>query len=282
METTEPVLVPSPKQKNKLTLKTFKHIKCYPVVEEFTCLFTQYSWICSAVDSIHHTLTSVLKFLSKFGFIVACWNYIDSTLDSVLCFVDKTIPFIATFSFASTWKWLVDYYTSLIAKINSKCKTISNSLHPKISAILKYFDPILKVTNGYYECILNFVLPDTDIVKVDTKTDKLYETSEFDRMLDLMSQTYTRINLTASSVSKLPSHVSSTYRNELKETKSATQAVSKTTRKLSNDAYNTIKPTIDKVVSYTANTAKVAADKITEPLINVTESVAAASGVEVH
>lgn len=282
MNTTTPLLVPSPESKNKLTLKTYKHIFSYPVVKEVTGLFTQYSWISSTVQSVQDFLMSVLAFLSGLGIIVACWNYIDSTLDSSLDFFDKNVPFVANFSFVSLWKTVVNYCNSLIAAVNARFNAVVKSLQPRIHAIIKSFDPILKVTNDYYEYILNSILPNTLLIKVDSKFGKLHESTEFDRMLHLMNQTFTRINLTASNVSKLPSHVSNTYRNELKETKSTTQAVSKTTRKLSNDAYNTIKPTIDKVYNYTANTANGAAEKITEPIINVTESVAAATGVEVH
>jgi hypothetical protein len=267
---------------NKLELKTSKHFLSYPSVKEFVNLVTYFEWTKIIVNTISNALLSSLIFLSKYEIIVSYWNYFDSTFDYWLNSFDNRFPIFKKFSFNSILNFLKDYYNSLISSIKNRYSSLSKSLQPRVNSIIKSCDPVLKVSNDYYEYVLNLILPDSTKITAESKIDKVAETTEYDRMLDLLSQTYSRIHLTASNVSKLPSHVSTTYHNELKETKSTTQAVSKTTRKLSNDAYNSIKPTIEKVVGLTSSTT----DKITEPLIDVTEkiasNVAAATGVEVH
>lgn len=267
---------------NKFKLNTTRHFLSYPAVKEFVSLFIYFEWTKLTIDTISNGLLSALIFLSRYEFLVSYSNYFDSTFDNWLNSFDNMFPFFQKISFGSILNFLRDYYNSLILSIKNRFSSLSKSLQPRVNSIIKSCDPILKVSNDYYEYVLNLILPDSTKTTAQAKIDKVAETTEYDRMLDLLSQTYSRIHLTASNVSKLPSHVSTTYHNELKETKSTTQAVSKTTRKLSNDAYNSIKPTIEKVVGLTSSTT----DKITEPLIDVTEkiasNVAAATGVEVH
>lgn len=269
-------------KKQKLNLKAYHHVASYPVLEETADYAVSFSFVKLLADQASSTLHQLLAYLSSFELVVSYWNYIDATLEGWLSSLDGRIPILKSASFQSAYKGVQDYYNSIIASISAKLSSLSKSVQPAADRVIKFFDPVLKVTNDYYEYVLNLILPYSKQLEADLKEAPETVRTQYQRTLSLFGETYHRLSSTASNVSKIPSHVTTTYKNELKESTSTTQAVSKTTRKLSNDAYQTIKPTLDRVVGVGNNAATSTIDKV-EPVVGeLKDSIAHATGVEVH
>lgn len=265
--------------KKKLNLRAYHHVMDYPIVKEVSDFSTSFSFVKLFCNQISSLLNQILSYLSSFELIVSYGNLVDSILDGWLKVLDENVPFVKTFSFSSS-------YQSFSNSINSNYQAVSKTVQPYFDSVVKFFDPVLKVTNDYYEYILNLILPYSKVVEKEIQEGEVIIETQYHRMLKLIGETYNRMHSTASNVSKIPSHVSTTYRNELKESNSTTQAVSNTTRKLSTDAYQTIKPTLDRVVGVTSTTTTKVSDEVVdkvEPVVaELKESVAHATGVEVH
>lgn len=269
-------------KKQKLNLKAYHHVASYPVLEETADFLVSFSFVKLLADQTSSMLHQLLAYLSSFELVVSYWNYIDSTLEGWLSSLDSRFPILKSASFQSVYKGIQDYYNSLIASISARLSSLAKSVQPVVDRVTKFFDPVLKVTNDYYEYVLNLILPYSKQLEKDIKETPETVRAQYQRTLSLFGETYHRIYSTASNVSKIPSHVTTTYKNELKESTSTTQAVSKTTRKLSNDAYQTIKPTLDRVVGVGNNAATTTIDKV-EPVVGeLKDSIAHATGVEVH
>ncbi|KAG0674527.1 hypothetical protein C6P40_002169 [Pichia californica] len=277
-------------KKTQLSLTAVNHVRNYPFYIEIHNLLISITFIKLLFDQISNFASMLLSYISSFELIVFYWNYIDSFLNSLLDNLDSRVPILKTFSFKSLNKSIQNSYTSFISNINSRYESISKSLQPRIDSIYKFLDPILKLTNDYYEYILNLILPYSQTVSKEIDEGSKTIQNEYQRMLSLFKETYNRIYSTASNVSKIPTHVTNTYKNESKESTSTSQAVAKTTRKLSNDAYQSIKPTLDRVVGVT-NSSLNEVSKVSEANIQKIEPVFSeikdsitdtATGVEVH
>lgn len=263
-------------------LKTYRHISNYPFVQEFSALLTSITILNSLLTIVKGYINLALQNLSKYQIFTTYANSLDTTLDSWLSFFDQKLPFMSNFSFGKHYHDLQQYCYEVVASLNSRYLSLRKSLESVFESSLKKLEPILRLTNNYYESILNFILPMSPTSKTEAIVGKITESSEIDRMKNLSLETYKRLQLTASNVSKLPVHVSDTYKKELENEKSATKAVTSTTRKLSNDAYQTIKPTIEKVVSLTKSTTEEAKNPILDFSEEVIHNAATATGVEVH
>lgn len=269
-------------KKQKLSLKTYHHVAAYPIVKEVANFAVSFSFIKLLSEQLSSFLHLVLAYLSSFELVVSYWNYLDSVFVGWLDALDARVPILKSASFEALYKWFQNHYNSFIAGINARLDSISKSLQPILDRISKFFDPILKITNDYYEYVLNLILPYSKQLEAEIKETPETVRTQYQRTLTLFVDTYNRIYSTASNVSKIPSHVTSTYKDGLNESNSTTEAVSKTTRKLSNDAYQAIKPTLDRVVGVTSNTANNTIDKV-EPVVGeLKDSIAHATGVEVH
>lgn len=268
---------------SKLHFTAIDHLNSYPAIDEIKSFILSWSVSSLIFNSISTYIKNLLSFLSQFEIFISYWNYLDSLLNSTFSLIDSRFSFIKNFSFISTYK-------SLIKLFNDNLNSLLNVTRQPFNNFIKYFDPILKISNDYYESLLNLIFPTSAFTDFKTKLKIITnEQNQFQRLLNLLDETFNRINLTVTTVSKIPSHVSNVYQNELKETKSTTQAVSKTTRKLSNDAFQTIKPTFEKVskaVNLTNNNINSNIDKVTEPLIEIKDNIqnefSNVTGVEVH
>lgn len=250
----------------------------------------------AVINFLWNYISSTLNWASQYELFASYWNYADALADSVLTRLDSALPALKTVSVVGTYHALNQTFTDSFHKLSA-------ALSGPVNSVAKFFDPVLKLTNDYYETVLNLVFPPSTTQKVVSAVgldEPSTSSTELQRGWALLGETYNRLYSAAANVSQLPNHVSTMYQNELKETKSATQAVQKTTRKLSNDAYATIKPTFDKVVGLTTSTASEAskkaaekaaevvgaAERAAEPLVemkdNIAANVASATGVEVH
>lgn len=243
--------------------KTYQHLINYPAVKEITSWLSQWEILKFALTTLNTYIYSVINYISSFEVLASYWTQFDLLLDGWLNSFDRSFPNIAKFSYANT-------YHSIVKRVNKRLANLNKTL----GSILKYFDPVFKYTNDYYEYILNLVLPS------DSKLNLNSEYFEYQRGWALINETYNRIHNAASNVSKIPTHVTETYKNEAKETKSTTEAVTNTTKKLSNDAYQSIKPTFDRVIGL--NAASNPLEDLSEIKDNVAKDIAKATGVEVH
>ena len=274
----------------KITAAT--HIGAYPLIQEAYAVATYLDSAKAVINFLWNYISSTLNWASQYELFASYWNYADALADSVLTRLDSALPALKTVSVVGTYHALIQTFTDSLHKLSA-------ALSGPVNSVAQFFDPVLKLTNDYYETVLNLVFPPTTTQKVVSAVgldEPSTSNTELQRGWALLGETYNRLYSAAANVSQLPNHVSTMYQNELKETKSATQAVQKTTRKLSNDAYATIKPTFDKVVGLTTSTASEAskkaaevvgaAERAAEPLVemkdNIAANVASATGVEVH
>lgn len=245
--------------------KTYQHVANYPAIEEVTSWLSQWELFKFAFKTWSTFLHTTINYINSFDRLASYWTQLDSLLDSWLSFFDKTFPTVANFSYSST-------YDSIFKSVDKRI----SALNRVAESALKSLDPILKYTNDYYEYVLNLVLPSTSKLNLNLNP----EYSEYQRGWSLIKETFNRIHIAASGVSKIPTHVTETYKNEAKETKSTTEAVTNTTRKLSNDAYQSIKPTFDRVIGL--NSASNPIEDLSEIKDNISRDVANATGVEVR
>lgn len=267
--------------KAQLEFKVYSHITSYPIIKETADYAVSWSMIKLLAQQLVSSIQTVLSYLSNFELFVKYWNLLDVTIDGWLVFLDDKLPIIKSISFSSIYQSIKTYYDNLIIAVRSKFDDLLKACHAPIHSFMKFIDPVLKVANDYYEYILNLVLPYSKQVESEAHNVTENVKSEYERLLSLGLETYSRIHSTASNVSKLSTHVTNTYKNELKESNSTTQAVSNTTRKLSSDAYQSIKPTLDRVVGATTSAVS---SNIVEPTVQINDdlSTAVATGVEVH
>lgn len=230
-----------------MQLKTYHHLQTYSAVSELCDLIsviTRFELITRLLTAISGSVQNLFAYLSTLGLFVRLWNWADSLVDGWLNAVEKKFPKIKTVSFISLYETMQHQCGMIKAAVGQWATQVSN--HMQLH--LKWFDPVLKVSNDFYEYLLHLMFPSSVALGKDPDTNPNEEGSEYHRMVCLFKETSQRINMAAKNIGNIPSHVTVTYQNELKETKSTTQAVTKTTRKLSNDAYQLIKPTLDKVV----------------------------------
>lgn len=264
--------------KSTLHYTTYTHLRSYPVVDEVVTFATDWDTVKYIVKLVWSIIKTRLGWLTNYDFFVAYWNYFDTLFDSWLITLDARFPRVKEYS-------IVNSFASVQKSLNQRLVSINESVSPTVNRILASFDPVLKITNNYYENVLDTVLPVSDKAEAETAAAAAAETkTEYQRMIALFVETYNRIYLTTSSVTKIPAHVSNTYQNERKKENNTTfQAVSKTTRKLSNEAYQSIKPTLDRVVGSNESTNKI--DIVAPPTVvdQVEPTVAInTTGVEVH
>lgn len=238
--------------------KTYHHINAYKFVAEpmgAVGHFPAVNWTTAQLSSLAHSLMALL---AAVPLIVSSWNTVDGYLDSLLGGFDASFPNLAAFSFVAS-------YNSLVAQVSTQWQAVVAHSAELQAQVIGYLNPVLKVTNDYYEYIIDLVLPYETAIETEFA-------NEYQRGVGLVMETYRRITSVATRVSTIPTHVSDVYTNESKETKSTTEAVTKTTHKLSMEAYSQIKPALDRFVGTKENVE----------IISIEELKINSTGVEVH
>lgn len=207
-----------------------KHLMAYNLISEPTGYMESFPVVNWTVSRLQALIGQIMVLLAAIKPIASIWNRFDALLLALMVRFDNTFPLVANFSFVGT-------YNAIIAQVN---KAIS-SLQAWGAQLGSYVSVVVKAVNDYYQHMIDLVLP------YETALEQEF-TNEYQRGVALLVETYRRIAGVATRVSSLPTHVSNVYSTESKDTKSTTQAVTKTTQKLSMEAYDHIKPSLDKFV----------------------------------
>lgn len=252
------------------TPATVSHLGQYPFLAEPWALVVSVPLFAALWTRVLALVQPLLDYVFSLGVIKS----LDARLDALLAAFDKRFPAVAQFSFNQTFQ---DVRKTLQALLDALYAQLSK-YQTQLSG---YVDPLVKLTNDYYSAVIDTVLPYEQAIHKEFS-------SEYARAVGLLEETYTRIVKLATHASTLPAHVSQVYVDESSNTKTTTEAVTKTTQKLSQEAYSTIKPALNRIVGAaepveektkdTLAEAAAAVEKISDAAIEELR----ASGVEVR
>ncbi|ODV85901.1 hypothetical protein CANARDRAFT_27974 [[Candida] arabinofermentans NRRL YB-2248] len=239
----------------KLTTSAYTHIKAYPIISDssaFLHKFQLYSLLKSYIDQL---LTIVVSFITNFPLVVSILNRLDKTADTGLDRVDKTFPTLTSVSVDDVKKDITTYYDSSTAKI---IKTVKTTRDSTVTELKTRLEPITNVSDHYQKVLTSYL--DTTKTKADEYTEPYKEkvTKLYESLQPLVNQ-----------VTSYPSHINELYTSEKTSGSSTPIAIAKTSRRLSNEAFentikpaylNTLKPTVDKFIG----NAKVSANGVVD------------------
>lgn len=261
-----------------LPVKSYNHFLAYPFIHEIVSLFLSFSLIAWIATHLSQAIEVVAAYLSKVEFVVHYWTIADNAMDTVLGTIDKKYPKVAKFSFLEFISFLKNSYKEYYDSLFKKATEFYHATDPTRRQINSKLEPIFKIANDYYEYLLDIILPYAQELSNDSETTKKEIYNEYHRMLQLWISTYDRLQNISSTIAGLPSHVSDVYAKEFEQANGTTDAVTKATRKLSSEAYDTIKPTLDRFVPVVKSDT---VGPIPDDANNLQETVMT-TGIEVH
>lgn len=226
------------KQTVPFSTKAVSHIGAYPLVSESLAYVLGFQVAALIAGYVLAAVSRAAGLISSIPGLVRIFNLVDQTFDSVLSALDSRFPRLAKLSFSD----VAGFVTSVLQRVVDFVKVYAGALYGRTKP---YVDPAAKRVNDLYEYALNEAIPtrssDAEVQK-DTS-------DELGRSYILAKETYHRVEPYTRQVRAIPSHVGSVYQDEKSKAASTQEAITKTTARVSKEAYETIQPSIQKLVS---------------------------------
>ncbi|GME79273.1 unnamed protein product [Ambrosiozyma monospora] len=239
-------------QESKLNFVSWNHIKNYPIVSESISRASSLPFAPKVKSYVEPYTVAAVSYVTSVSLLVNVINTGDKFFDAGLNKIDERYPSIKTVNYEVANQFATEKYNTTVENVNKKINDSLKDEKSTASTIKKRLEPVLKIVNDVFEKALNFFFPVSKPaapgVEGEVTTPATAQSADqLGRLVNLTKDATKRAAPLVSTVSTLPAHYKGIYDEEKTKGSTPSVALANTSRKLSQDAYVTLKPTLDLV-----------------------------------
>lgn len=230
------------------------HLKAYPIISELMTWLQHYTLVTYLINYLKQAFNVGKPYLAKVPYFIPNVKKLDAFVDdSLLTKFDQIFPAITklTLSDLTPSSIYASAKTYVYGKYNKLTESLIKSFSSARESSVKMINPYVSPINNKFESLIDSYLPESPKLLKEASQDEL--TRFYSLTSSAVHKSVPLVTSTKDQVIQLPheisSHISGVYSEELAASKNSTQAFAKTSRKLSAEAIQSLKPIVDPILT---------------------------------